>query len=931
MSFTVSYKSFNGGELSPDIDARVDQAKYQTGLAKCRNMFVRLEGSASNRAGTQYICPLTNFSQGPARLVPFTFNDEQSYQLLIHATGNGNEVAVFFVKNDGDLVLETTLNITGITTATPPVVTVSSPHGWADGRLVRIAYVGGKTEVNNRWFSIAAPSGSTFALHEEAAVNGSGYAAYTSGGLATVPYSKILPGVTPAMIRDLRFSQSADVLTFTHPSIPPFNVSRISETNWTVSNVVFLPTLAAPDGGAISIAAGAVTLRYRITAIAEDTAEESFPGLMVPLAGPAINLLPAQWEITKAAHAFITGDEVYLYSTSFSGVNGNRYVITVTGANTFTLNGTTGGIASFYPASGFMARTAITNHNAIFPIPANTAILTWTAVAGTSGYNIYRETNGVYSYIGTAVGTRFEDFGYTADSLNTPPIDLSLFNGANEYPTAVGYYQQRLVLAGPNESPEETRVSRIGLFYNFTKSNPTQGDDSINWIIASGQVNAVRHVVDMGKLLIFTLGAVFSIEGDDAGTLRPTAINPRKRADYGIGDVAPLTIGQVAIYVQASGKVVRELEPGGTERYASRDLTSFCKHLFETAKIVSWAYAEEPFGIIWAVREDGAMLGLTYLKEHQVDGWHTHDTGAGDSFLDVSTNYENGETATYVLVSRKNCNGQTRTYCERMAKRYAATPTDGRFVDSFKFANLTNTDAAKTFTLTRIGADATPLYYITATGTTFGLSAVDVGTTIVFALADGTELSLAITGFSGFPGGYWVTPTGTIPATPYVTSLWSRPVSVIDQLWHLNGRSVMVLGDGEAMGPYVVTNGAVTLPVQVTSYTVGLQIIAEIETLEPDNIQGETWADKHKGMAELTMKVRSTLGISAGIDPGQLQPFNPRWCEPGQYVDGELYTGKLQIINRSTLTPSAKVYIQQSQPYPVTILGIYPRLTIGEV
>jgi hypothetical protein len=157
------------------------------------------------------------------------------------------------------------------------------------------------------------------------------------------------------------------------------------------------------------------------------------------------------------------------------------------------------------------------------------------------------------------------------------------------------------------------------------------------------------------------------------------------------------------------------------------------------------------------------------------------------------------------------------------------------------------------------------------------------------------------------------------------------PTLIIKSLWHINGRVVYVLGDGEVMGPFTVTNGAVTLPVEVSSAVVGIQITAELETLEPDDPSGETWADKTKAMAELTLKVRNTLGVSVGLDEANLQTFKDRWCTPGEYVDGELYTGKLQIINRATNTADGKVFVRQTQPLPCTILGIYPRIGIGEV
>lgn len=953
MPFTIPFKSFNGGEVSPDLNARTDQAKYQSGLSNCRNFFVRLEGSASNRSGTGFVCPLIKFSQGPGRHIPFIFNNDQAYQLLIHWTGTETR---FLVIKNGLPVFVNQRTIASMTAGTPPVVRVASGHAMADGDLVYISSPESTLDIGNRWFQAqntqqAPAPGEYLSLWEEAAVDGASYAfAPNLPVLIQMAYSVLLPGVTAAQIPGLRYTQSADVLTFVHDELPPFAVTRLADNSWTCADVVFDPSIAPPNGGQISVAAGTVTLRYRITAVSDDTGEESFPGLMTPLpSAGTISLLgtSSPYRVNVTAHGIVTGDEVKF---DFSGyvaligplagvaVQGGTYTVTVLNANQFTLNGSNdNGATGTISSPPLASRTAITNHSAVFPTAINTAILTWTKVPAVSGYNIYRETNGVYSYIGTAVGERFEDLGYTADSLNTPPIALNYFNAIGKYPGAVGYYQQRLILGGPSLSPEELRASRSGAFRNFTRSNPTQADDSIRWIMASGQVNQVRHVADMGKLLVFTQGAVFSTEGDDAGTLTPKAINPRKRADYGIGDIRPLTIGQVAIYVQVSGKVVREMEPNSFGVYATRDLTSFAKHLFETGSIVAMSYAEEPFGIIWAVRSDGVMLGLTYLKEHAVDGWHHHDTGAGDRFLDVSCIPEANESATYVLVSRANCNGKTRTYCERMATRTVQAPSDGKFLDSFMTYEGKIYSAVKTYTLRFNTSFFSPAdYSLEATGITPGFTALDIGKSLTFLSFDGTELVCVIVSVNASPNYARVTKTGNVPIPPFALNVSTSPLSLAPQstipgLWHLNGRTVNVLGDGEVLGPFVVTNGAVTLPVAVSRSVVGLQIVADLETLEPDNAQGETWADKTKAMAELTLKVRNTLGLSVGLNLSQMQTFKDRWCTPGEYVDGNLYTGKLQIINRASVTADGKVFVRQDQPLPCTVLGIYARLEIGEV
>ncbi len=72
--------SFTAGVLAPALWARVDLAKYATGLKTARNLFIHPHGGASNRAGFEFIDEV-KFSINYTRLIPFQFNTEQSYIL----------------------------------------------------------------------------------------------------------------------------------------------------------------------------------------------------------------------------------------------------------------------------------------------------------------------------------------------------------------------------------------------------------------------------------------------------------------------------------------------------------------------------------------------------------------------------------------------------------------------------------------------------------------------------------------------------------------------------------------------------------------------------------------------------------------------------------------------------------------------------------
>ena len=77
--------SFTAGVLSPALHARVDLAKFASGLKQGRNLFIHPHGGASNRPGLEFVSdlhdgPVEGFG-APRRLIPFQFNTEQSYIL----------------------------------------------------------------------------------------------------------------------------------------------------------------------------------------------------------------------------------------------------------------------------------------------------------------------------------------------------------------------------------------------------------------------------------------------------------------------------------------------------------------------------------------------------------------------------------------------------------------------------------------------------------------------------------------------------------------------------------------------------------------------------------------------------------------------------------------------------------------------------------
>lgn len=73
----VIQRSFGGGVLSPEMLGRIDDVKYQSGLAACRNFVIKPQGPAENRPGFAFVREVKN-STRRTRLIPFVYSITQT-------------------------------------------------------------------------------------------------------------------------------------------------------------------------------------------------------------------------------------------------------------------------------------------------------------------------------------------------------------------------------------------------------------------------------------------------------------------------------------------------------------------------------------------------------------------------------------------------------------------------------------------------------------------------------------------------------------------------------------------------------------------------------------------------------------------------------------------------------------------------------------
>jgi hypothetical protein len=917
MPLPIPTISFGGGELSPAVYSRIDLQKFGSGTSRLRDYFVHAEGGVSNRPGTDYIKE-TKDSSDTARMIDFEFNEEQSYALEF-----GNEYIRFYTN--GGVVVESTVAITGATQANPVVITATA-HGYSNGDEVFIASVGGMTELNSKFYTVANVTANTFEL---SGVDGTGFTAYASGGTVARVYTLETPYLS-SELESLKFRQSNDVLYLGHRNHEPRKLSRIDNDNWSLEIIDFKPEQDFPT--AVTVAAqgstGSTTYRYRVTATNNETGEESLVGT-----GNTATITGATQAdpvvITATAHGFSDGDEVDIDGVvGMTELNGRRFIIANTTANTLELVDEDGTGHTAYSSGGTAAQTfgIVTNGNATLS-STNFNRITWTAPAGDIDvYSIYKEENGLYGFIGSVdvdATLQFDDKNIEPDFEDTAPKLRQPFSVSGDYPEAVGLHEQRSVWGNTDNSPLNVFLSQTSQFENMNVSSPTKATDAITLRLVTGRGNEIRHFRSFRELLfVFTSGAVWTLgPGGNADGITPDSKQLKVQEYLGSTNVPPMTIKTNMLMVSGKANqgfeihsIGEDINSGVAGNYVGSDLTVLSRHLFEGYTIKEWCYIERPFRLILCVRSDGKIICMTYLNEHQIYAYSIWSTDG--EFESVCSVPEGQEDAAYFVVKR-TINGQTVRNVERLHSRKFDVIEDAFFVDSG--LTFDGTDA-KTIT------GATQADPVVVTSTAHGYSNGDnvriadvVGMTELnnneYEIANVTANTFELLGVDGT--GFTAYSSGGEAQKTYTS------VSGLD---HLEGETVIALADGNLTEGLTVTNGSVTLSNSFIKAHVGLSYTPLIESL-PINAASQT-ISKRKTVKAIIMRVLSTRGIFAGTKEDNLNEYPTRstelWGDPASAI-----SSIVRIPVSDDARRDSSVIVTANPGLPQTILSMVVDVNVG--
>ena len=519
---------------------------------------------------------------------------------------------------------------------------------------------------------------------------------------------------------------------------------------------------------------------------------------------------------------------------------------------------------------------------------------------------------------------------------------LGAWSDTTGFPSAVSFYEQRLVFAGSTDNPQTIWASESGAYEDFDAGDADPAD-AFTYTIAANRVNVIRWLAPARDLIVGTAGGEFRVGRPTGEPLKPDNVTITQQTTYGGHTTQPIQIGSAVLFVQRQKQKVREFAYRfEDDAYVAPDMTLLAEHITGDG-IDDVDFAQEPESIYWAVREDGVLLGMTYQREEDVVAWHRHLFGGTDQNCTITvSDYDNIQTGTTLKFTKSD--GTTVTFT-------STTGTAG--TDEFKTETNNNTTADNIFTAINTHADFTvanpaaaivTVFETTPSGT--GLLTVESSDTVRLTVTNEKESKVkSVASISEtLENQVWIVIErivngSTVKYVEYLDNTLNMDSGLsgtvtgssttVTSLDHLEGETVQILIDDAVYPVQKVSSGAITvsLPSTFASKTieVGLGYKSTIKTMRVEaGAEAGTAQGRKKRYNEVTVRLYNTVG--ATINGDQI-PFRTSASPMGQPISS--FTGDKRVSNLGW-DRDGQVTVQQTQPLPMTILGITGTLVTSD-
>jgi len=534
---------------------------------------------------------------------------------------------------------------------------------------------------------------------------------------------------------------------------------------------------------------------------------------------------------------------------------------------------------------------------------------------------------------------------------------LGAFSDTTGHPSCVTFFEQRLVFAGTTNQPQTVFFSKSGDYENMDANigGTVADDDAIIYTIASNQVNAIRFMTATRTLIIGTAGGEFTVSGGSVDTaITPTNILIKKQSNHGAANVDAIAVGNATLFLQRAKRKIRELAYNfDVDGYIAPDMTILAEHISEGG-LTQIAYQQEPNQLVYAVRGDGELVGLTYQREQQVTAWHRHIFGGrfGNATITV-TDFANIADGTRIVLTKAD--GTTTTFTSATSAtsgKFHTTSSNNQTATNLKTlidadSDFTATVSSNVVTITETSPLSTGFLTITSLDDSTRLTKTDEGKAVCESVAviptDDTEYEVYVIVKRTINGAtrrfvevlnvfdFDQTDNTSFNFLDSALSYSGSAVSTISGLDHLEGQTVSILADGATHPDKTISSGSITLDRSARNVKVGLAYTSLLQTMRLNaGSQNGTSQGKTKRIYDITVRMFETIGVEVGPNLNDMEriPFR----SSADLMDEGIppFTGDKEVEFRGNYETDGFIFVRQTQPLPFTILSLYPRLTTND-
>lgn len=888
-------RSFNGGEVSPSMYSRIDDGKYQTGLAKCRNFLIEPQGPIVARPGFEFVCEVKDSSK-PPRLIPFVFSADQTMVLefgekyvrfhtegktVIGTDGTPYEVATPYR-------LEDIFDLHFVQSA--DVLTICHPghvprelrrYGATDWRLETIVFtstlkaptgvnavqhisgtVTNKEDYVRKYAVTALMADGTqeSALSEPKQINCNPYG---DGAYNTITWSGVVGAglyrvyrnqggvwafigqTTETTIIDEGITPDASI---TPPMWDEAFVQTGGLTGVTVTNG---GTGYAQKGAVVGLLPGVLVNHYAMNGHnAADRYENSLPPYLIEdlAVGSSYNAPIEKLQRIAVTSSSGSGASISFTTAPKTDYGFHFYGSVITG---YRVDSAGSGYTNGDSWKGTVLNSGRFREGVEWDFPVHVAAIqprVWVADPTGSG----AELSAVVSD-GKIVEIKIvrPGRGYT-----NPVVHIDGNGGggsgasatasvgkAGDYPGAVSYFEGRRWFGGTYSRPNWLWATKAGTESNMSYSLPSQDSDRIAAAVVARSADRIEHIVPLSRLVFLTASAEWLATTKNSDVITQSSLSVNTQAYFGSSNVQPVIVGSTMLYAASRGGHIRECgysyEAGG---YVTNDVCLRAPHLFDNLKIKDISFGKAPYPTVWAVSSSGKLIALTYVPEQQVGAFSTVETTG--EILSCAVVAEGDEDILYAVI-RRFINGVHRVYVERMHER--------QYTDLY--------DAI----------------YLDAAGSYRG-----------------------------------------------------DPKDVINGLTWLEGETVSILADGSVEPSQKVVNGQIKLTSPASVVHVGLPYTCDAQTLPVAvALQDGSYGSGHKkNVISMTLRVVNSSGIKAGPSFSKLSEYPARSMEAAGYPPDPI-TDEIEIRVGGTWGNSGQCCIRQETPLPLKIISMTTKVELS--